>query len=109
MNFQGGNLALYRVPNLNLEIRFLIYLYEQHDSLVVTDIDGTITQSDVRGQIYPSLGLSIDQPGVVNLYEQIGKRGYKMIYMTARSMGTDQSTREYLFRVGLTINLAIFC
>ena len=37
---QGGNLARYYVPKLDVEVRFIIYLYGQNQRLVVSDIDG---------------------------------------------------------------------
>ena len=96
---QGGNLARYYVPKLDVEVRFIIYLYGQNRRLVVSDIDGTITTSNVRGFIYPQLGINADHTDVVRLLDAIGDRGYTVMYLTARSMGLDQDTREYLFEV----------
>ena len=96
---QGGNLARYYVPGLSIEVRFIIYLYGQNQRLVVSDIDGTITTSNVRGFIFPQLGIDADHTDVVRLLDSIGDRGYTVMYLTARSMGLDQDTREYLFEV----------
>jgi phosphatidate phosphatase PAH1 len=97
--FQGGNLASYKIPDLGIEIRFVIYLYDQDTRLVITDIDGTITESDTRGFLYPQLGIRADHNGVVMLLDSINEMGYTVMYLTARSMGTDGTTREYLFKV----------
>ena len=35
----------------------------------------------------------------MELYDKIARNGYQLIYLTARSMGDDQDTREYLFQV----------
>ena len=121
----GGNLAVYRVPSLDVEIRFIVYLIKQDAKIVFTDVDGTITVSDVVGkvggghgkkecleniqpvlpffsfsrQVYPYFGVDADHAGVVELYDKIAKNGYQIIYLTARSMGDDKDTREYLFKV----------
>lgn len=97
--FQGGNSAYYYVPSLKIEVKFMIYLYGQNQRIVVSDIDGTITTSNVRGFIFPQLGISADHTDVVRLLDGIRDRGYTVMYLTARSMGVDSDTREYLFEV----------
>ena len=100
---QGGNLARYYVPTLDIEVRFIIYLYGQNQRLVISDIDGTITTSNIQGFILPQLGIDAAHDDVVRLLDSIGDRGYTVLYLTARSMGWDQQTREYLFEVSLFI------
>jgi len=94
----GVNKGRYVCPELNTILHFSIFLYEAGDKLVITDIDGTITQSDIRGQVLPKLGLSAHHTAVVELFDRIHRRGYRVIYLTARSMGQDEDTRNYLFQ-----------
>ena len=47
---EGGNLGKYSVPSLDVEIRFIVYLYRQDTRFILTDVDGTITESDIKGQ-----------------------------------------------------------
>ena len=42
-----------------------IYLWDYHDKVVISDIDGTITRSDVAGQVLPLVGMDWIQNGVV--------------------------------------------
>ena len=44
----GRNKARYVCPELSASLDFSVFLYGEDDKLVVTDIDGTITESDIR-------------------------------------------------------------
>ena len=98
-HFQGRNLAHYFVPKLDIEIKFNIYLYGQSERLVITDVDGTITTSDVKGFIFGQLDIKTEHKGIVRLLHALNERGYTVIYLTARSIGLDNTTRRYLFQV----------
>ena len=50
-----------------------IYKWKWTDKIVVSDIDGTITKSDVFGQILPVVGKDWTQGGIANLYHNIGR------------------------------------
>ena len=40
----------YICPELNIKLEFSVFLFNSTDKLVVTDVDGTITQSDIKVQ-----------------------------------------------------------
>ena len=42
-----------------------VYLWDYHDKMVISDIDGTITRSDVAGHVLPLVGMDWTQNGVV--------------------------------------------
>ena len=44
----GRNKALYVSTELSATLEFSVFLYDEDDKLVVTDIDGTITESDIK-------------------------------------------------------------
>jgi phosphatidate phosphatase LPIN len=73
-----------------------IYLWKHDDRVVVSDIDGTITKSDVLGHILPIIGNDWAQSGVAQLFTQIQDNGYKLLYLSARAIGQAAITREYL-------------
>ena len=55
-----------------------IHLWRQTDRIVISDIDGTITRSDVRGMLLPLIGASNWAQGeVVRLYNMIASNGYR--------------------------------
>ena len=73
-----------------------IYLLSPRTKLVVSDIDGTITKSDVLGQLMPRVGVDWSHLGVTQLYQSCVANGYQMLYLTARGIGMATTTREYL-------------
>ncbi|XP_064484898.1 phosphatidate phosphatase LPIN3-like isoform X3 [Ornithodoros turicata] len=73
-----------------------IYLWKHDDKIVISDIDGTITKSDVLGHILPILGKDWAQSGVAKLFTKIRNNGYQFLYLSARAIGQAHLTREYL-------------
>lgn len=73
-----------------------IYLYKWYEQLVISDIDGTITKSDVLGHVLPAVGGTWAHNGVVELYNRIKDNGYRMIYLSSRAIGHSHMTKQYL-------------
>uniref|UniRef100_A0AAR2LR51 phosphatidate phosphatase n=1 Tax=Pygocentrus nattereri TaxID=42514 RepID=A0AAR2LR51_PYGNA len=73
-----------------------IYLWHWNDKIVISDIDGTITKSDVLGQFLPQLGKDWTHQGIAKLYHTIHENGYKFLYCSARAIGMAGMTRGYL-------------
>lgn len=73
-----------------------LYLWRWTDRIVISDIDGTITKSDVFGQILPQFGNQWAQAGVAQLYNRIANNGYQILYLSARAIGQASSTKGYL-------------
>ncbi|KAJ8322304.1 hypothetical protein KUTeg_000775 [Tegillarca granosa] len=73
-----------------------IYLWRYDDKIVVSDIDGTITKSDVLGQILPIMGKDWSQSGVAELFSRIHSNGYKFLYLSARAIGQSKITKDLL-------------
>jgi len=95
----GRNKARYVCPELSASLDFSVFLYGEDDKLVVTDIDGTITESDIRGQVLPHLGITAQHKKVVELFDKLDKNGYRIVYLTARSMAQDEDTKNYIFKM----------
>jgi len=45
-----------------------IFLWDWKDKIVISDVDGTITKSDVLGHIMPRVGKDWTQPNTVDLF-----------------------------------------
>uniref|UniRef100_A0A1I7U2B0 LNS2 domain-containing protein n=1 Tax=Caenorhabditis tropicalis TaxID=1561998 RepID=A0A1I7U2B0_9PELO len=73
-----------------------IYLYKWYEQLVISDIDGTITKSDVLGHVIPAIGGTWAHTGVAELYTRIKNNGYKMVYLSSRAIGQSHTTKQYL-------------
>ena len=71
--------------------------YWRHDvPIVISDIDGTITKSDVLGHVLTTIGRDWTHQGVAKLYTEIASNGYNFLYLTSRSVGQADTTRNYL-------------
>merc|ERR1719174_3385331 len=76
-----------------------IYLMPWNSKVVVSDVDGTITKSDVLGHIMTAIGRDWSHVGVTKLMEDIRKNGYHVMYLSARSIGQATVTRDFLFNL----------
>lgn len=75
------------------------YLWESNDRIVISDVDGTITRSDVLGHLLPLFGKDWSHAGVTELFSSISNNNYKMLYLTARSICQAENTKKYLQRL----------
>jgi len=66
---------------------------------VISDVDGTITKSDVLGHIMPHFGKDWSQPNVADLFQKIIGKGYMIMYLTARAIGQTEATKKYIFSI----------
>lgn len=76
-----------------------VYLWNSTDKIVVSDVDGTITRSDVMGHFYNLIGRGNEwnHEGICSLYSRIHHNGYHFIYVTARSVSQMMPTKRFLF------------
>ena len=96
---EGPNEILYVVSSATGGIQTLkshIYLWKSNQKIIISDIDGTITKSDVLGYIFPFFGKDWSHEGVTDLFTNLYKNGYKIIYLTARAIGQSNMTKNYL-------------
>jgi phosphatidate phosphatase LPIN len=73
-----------------------MYLWQYDVPIVISDIDGTITKSDALGHVFTMIGRDWTHPGVAKLYTDIAANGYHLLYLTSRSVGQADTTRNYL-------------
>lgn len=73
-----------------------IYLWKWNTRIVISDVDGTITKSDVLGQFMPLVGVDWSQTGVAHLFSAIKENGYQLIFLSARSISQAYITRQFL-------------
>jgi phosphatidate phosphatase LPIN len=73
-----------------------IFLWDHDTKVVISDVDGTITKSDVLGHVLTMVGRDWTHAGVANYYTNIAKNGYQFLYLTSRAIGQAGYTREYL-------------
>jgi phosphatidate phosphatase LPIN len=95
----GPNTIRFVVESSTAEISCRIFLWSNDTKIVISDVDGTITRSDVLGHVLPAVGRDWSHVGVAGLYTEIAKRGYKFMYLTARPIGQASQTRSFLHNV----------
>ena len=78
----------------------------QRHRMVLTDIDGTITTSDVTGFVLPQLGIESHHRDVVEFLDRVSRNGHAVVYLSARPMSLGKTTRGYLFEVRLSPGLS---
>ncbi|KAK1422209.1 hypothetical protein QVD17_25169 [Tagetes erecta] len=76
-----------------------IYLWRWDTQIVISDVDGTITRSDVLGQFMPLVGRDWSHIGVTHLFSAIKENGYQMLYLSARAISQASVTRQFLFNL----------
>lgn len=77
-----------------------IYLWDYNEKIVISDVDGTVTKSDVGGHVLPRLGISDwAHDGIAKLYTDIRSNGYKIVYLSSRAIGYAEATKDYLKRI----------
>ena len=82
-----------------------LYLWESDSKIVISDVDGTITRSDVLGQLMPIFGKDWSHSGVTELFNNIDKNNYKIMYLTARAIGQSEQTKDYLRKLNQSKDL----
>ncbi|CAF0887157.1 unnamed protein product [Rotaria sordida] len=73
-----------------------IFFFDHMTKFVISDIDGTITKSDVLGHIIPLVGGDWSHDGIAEFFNAIQENGYQFIYLSARAIGQSQITRNFL-------------
>ena len=81
------------------ELKFNVFLYDQDAKFIVTDIDGTITRSDIKGHLKTRFKMDHHHKGVIELFDKADENGYNIFYLTARSVAQYDTTKAYLFEV----------
>nr|KYP64519.1 Lipin-2 [Cajanus cajan] len=76
-----------------------IYLWKWNTRIVISDVDGTITRSDVLGQFMPLVGIDWSQTGVAHLFSAIKENGYQLLFLSARSISQAYITRQFLLNL----------
>ncbi|CAK8569523.1 unnamed protein product [Lathyrus sativus] len=76
-----------------------IFLWKWNTRIVISDVDGTITRSDVLGQFMPLVGIDWSQTGVAHLFSDIKENGYQLLFLSARAISQAHNTRQFLFNL----------
>lgn len=92
----GKNQLKFKLTSGTSQIVSDLYLWKSTTPIVISDIDGTITKSDALGHVLNMIGRDWTHTGVAKLFQDIKMNGYNILYLTARSVGQADTTRQYL-------------
>eukprot|EP00347_Sterkiella_histriomuscorum_P016443 403353152 len=95
----GSNDIIFKVTTGLLgeqQIQGRIFVWDHTYKIVISDVDGTVTKSDMLGHLLPRFGRDWTHQGIAKLYTSIAKNGYKILYLSSRPIGLADTTREYL-------------
>ncbi|KAL6519406.1 hypothetical protein OROGR_018726 [Orobanche gracilis] len=76
-----------------------IYLWRWNTRIVISDVDGTITKSDVLGQFMPLVGKDWTHSGIAHLFSAIKENGYQLLFLSARAIVQAYLTKSFLFNL----------
>jgi len=85
----GKNLLTYKIKKTlkTVTLKTRIFLYDNRTKLFISDVDGTITRSDVMGHVIPFFGGDWSQSNICKYYSNIVHNGIQVVYLTARAIG----------------------
>lgn len=83
----------------NTKMDARIYLWKWNTRIVISDVDGTITKSDVLGQVMPLVGRDWSQYGVTRLFSAIKDNGFEILFLSARAISQAYLTRRFLLNL----------
>ncbi|EQB59870.1 smp2 protein [Vairimorpha apis BRL 01] len=95
----GKNSIIFKVGGVNKQLEGHIYLWSYDEKIIISDIDGTITKSDIWGHIYCLIGKDWTHVGIASLFSKLYRSGYKIMYLTARPLQQSFSTKNYLTNI----------
>ena len=94
----GCNNIIFKHRLTGISISCDIWLYDCEDTIVIMDIDGTVTKSDVRGYIETVFlnYYSYVHSGLASFLTDIDKQGLKIIFLTSRPIAHYKESRNLL-------------
>ncbi|KAK8893252.1 hypothetical protein M9Y10_021669 [Tritrichomonas musculus] len=100
----GKNDVVFTVSSLiqgPKKIEANIFLWKSSVKLIVSDVDGTVTSSDLLGHVLPTFGKDWTHPGLAPLYNKIEKNGKntQFVYLSSRPIGEASLTRKMLKKI----------
>lgn len=99
---EGKNIVVFTFSTSMLgkqQVDARIFLWRWDTQIVISDVDGTITRSDLLGQVMPLVGMDWSQIGVAHLFSAIKENGYQLLFLSARSISQAFHTRHFLFNI----------
>ena len=98
------NEICYSVNDTKYTVRAFLYIWRASLPAVIFDVDGTVTLSDIAGQVANLIDGSPTHVGICEMLCALHARGYLILYLTSRPLlGASgiERTRRFLFQVAV--------
>ena len=73
-----------------------VYLYTLTDKIIISDMDGTMTKTDIRGFYHNCKGNHYLHDGYETFVRELMHNGYKIIWITMRSITMYAFSKRYI-------------
>jgi len=73
-----------------------VHLFTDNDKILISDVDGTLTKSDVGGLISNAVDKDFLHDGYAELIKKIADNGYKIVWITMRSLPMYEFSKKYI-------------
>ncbi|XP_047971030.1 phosphatidate phosphatase PAH1-like isoform X1 [Salvia hispanica] len=96
---EGQNMVSFKFSTRVLgsqKVEAHMYLWKWNTRIVISDVDGTITKSDVLGQVMPLVGKDWSHSGIAHLFCAIKENGYQLLFLSARAIVQAYLTKSFL-------------
>ncbi|KAL1565954.1 phosphatidate phosphatase [Salvia divinorum] len=96
---EGQNMVSFKFSTRVLgsqKVEAHMYLWKWNTRIVISDVDGTITKSDVLGQFMPLVGKDWTHSGIAHLFSAIKENGYQLLFLSARAIVQAYLTKSFL-------------
>lgn len=90
----GKNKIVFKTTRVTLEAE--IYLYKLSDKLIISDLDGTMTKTDIMGIVSNYRDINYIHDGYEIFINELSKNGYKIVWLTMRSMAMYNFSKKYI-------------
>lgn len=81
---------------VSIYARLFYYPYQQQYRILISDVDGTITRSDILGHLMPFIYHDWSQIGIAEFFAKLRERGYIIMYLSSRNVDLSSYTLNYL-------------
>ena len=88
----GANVLTFTVEGSAASVSSTLFLWGTHAKIIISDVDGTITKSDMLGHLFYYLGRDWTHAGVAQLFSNIRDNGYEFVYLTSRATSSATAT-----------------
>jgi phosphatidate phosphatase LPIN len=90
----GKNIIVFRAHQVALQAE--IFLYGTDEKIIISDMDGTMTKTDIKGLYNNCRGRNYLHDGYQSLMNEFCQKGYRIVWITMRSIALYNFSKKYI-------------